>query len=1063
MNNNLSLARPKIGRVIATLFLVTIAVLSLSNCSDIDMASQAPESNAQYEPAPAVGMAAPQSLEADEAGMAYLSERESPDMESRHGFVASPVPKKTKDKPAKPIASWKRSQITPNTSRLMIGEDENLALKGMQAKVTINGFRARIVLDHYFFNDHERRFEGTFKLRLPNGANPYFFAFGESETLDKPIFFDQQQIRQMGTEPLEIMKSRESTWQQPKEARMVPKEKAAYAYRETVRRRVDPALMEWSGAGIFSARVFPLNPKKWHRIVIAYDLDLLALGNDLEYRLDLPTDIPQQIADFSITQPPGVEIVLTPTVAQDERKSLVFKATDKAHHQRFETPHLTAITVRIKKPGAVLLTGHDQKTGSYFATSFRAQLPAIANGTNTHTSVFLLDVSLSSNPDRFNVWLKLLQAILNNNRDTIKEFAICFFNIEQFWWQERFIANTPENVQTLLEFAQQLSLEGATDLKAALNEASQPSWLGSSQKSKDIFLLSDGSITWGDDNPYALSQTLASGQTNALFAYNTGLAGTDTRILNHLSRETGGAVFSVVGEAEIEKASIAFRSRPWRLTGIQVTGIAPNNSDILIAGRPRNVFPGQILQLAGRANKAATANNARVILSLEQNGQQIKKEIPLSAPLTSQLTPRLYGQIAVNQLESFASATETMSKAYATHFRITGQTSSLLMLETEADYLRFNIKPEEDAFVVKSKLVNVAIAKVLKQIGDSLGDPKAAFLAWLAKLEKMPGLNLSLPAAFKIVLEQMPRQAFVVYAKPLQAKLRIWGGIPGAVRAQLRSHKLDYDIFTDEAQRRLSAYRPADALRALSSLVENNPGDGVLARDVAYSAIEWGLKGHAYHLFRRVANSRPFEPQTYRAMALVLEKMGQVDLALVYYELGLIGQWDRRFGEFQRIHGIDYLRFLRRIVAGELTSSALDYATMRLDSVQKAFDPGKLDILVALTWNTDGTDVDMHVIEPSGEECYYQHRDTKSGGHLSQDVTQGYGPEMYILPNAKPGVYRVKVKYFSSDANRASTRTKVSATIIEGWGTEHERIRHKTVTLRHGKEMHDIATIKVAQ
>jgi len=130
-------------------------------------------------------------------------------------------------------------------------------------------------------------------------------------------------------------------------------------------------------------------------------------------------------------------------------------------------------------------------------------------------------------------------------------------------------------------------------------------------------------------------------------------------------------------------------------------------------------------------------------------------------------------------------------------------------------------------------------------------------------------------------------------------------------------------------------------------------------------------------------------------MAQVLEKMGQIDLALVYYELGLIGQWDSRFGDFHRIHGIDYLRFLRRIVAGELTSTALDYATMRLDSVQKAFDPGKLDLLVALSWNTDGTDVDMHVIEPTGEECYYQHRDTKIGGPLSQDVTQGYGPEQY--------------------------------------------------------------------
>ncbi|MEN8216781.1 MAG: hypothetical protein ABFS56_10480 [Pseudomonadota bacterium] len=1029
----------KNSHFITTVFLMTIAVLSLSNCSSGDMAPQSPVRQQSESHADELSMGAnafEESLEEESAmDQLFSSENIAP------AFLTA---KAKKQKPAKPITSWKRSQVTPNTSRLMIGEDESLALKGMQAKVTINGFRARVVLDHYFFNDHQRMFEGTFKLRLPNGANPYFFAFGESQSLDKPVFFDQQQVEKMGTEPLDIIKSRESTWQQPKEARMVPKEKAAFAYRETVRRRVDPALMEWSGAGIFSARVFPLNPKKWHRIVIAYDLDLLALGDSLEYRLDLPTDIPQRVADLTITQPPGVEIVV------DDQKSFVFNTIKNTYQQRFESAQFS---VRIKKPGAVLLSGHDPKTGDYFATRFRAQLPAQANHSGSQTGVFLVDVSLSSNPARFNVWLKLLKAILNNNRDALKTFAVCFFNIEQFWWQEKFIANTPENVQALLDFAQQLSLEGATDLKAALNEASQPPWLDN-QGDWDIFLLSDGGITWGEDNLFALSQSLSA---HALFAYNTGLAGTDTRILNHLSRESGGALFSVVGEAEIEKASIAHRARPWQLSSIQVDG---NNSDLLLAARPRNVFPGQVLQLVGRGKAAA---NSRVILNLVQNEQQKKLEIPLSAPLSSALTPRLYGQIAVGQLETFATATETMSKAYATHFRITGQTCSLLMLETEEDYLRFNIKPEEDAFVVKSKPVNVAVAKVLKEIGETLGDPKAAFLAWLEKLEKMPDLNLSLPAAFKIVLEQLPQQAFVVKAKPLQAKSRTWEGIPGSVRTQLKSKELDYDSFSDEAQRRLSAYRPADALRAISSLVENNPGDGVLARDVAFSAIEWGLKGHAYHLFRRVANSRPFEPHTYRAMAQVLEKMGQVDLALVYYELGLIGQWNSRFGDFQRIHGIDYLRFLRRIVAGELTSNALDYATMRLDSVQKAFDPGKLDILVALSWNTDGTDVDMHVIEPSGEECYYRHRDTKIGGHLSQDVTQGYGPEMYTLANAKPGIYRIKAKYFASNANRASTRTKVSATIIQNWGTEQERILHKTVTLRYGKEMHEILTIKVAK
>jgi uncharacterized protein YfaP (DUF2135 family) len=94
------------------------------------------------------------------------------------------------------------------------------------------------------------------------------------------------------------------------------------------------------------------------------------------------------------------------------------------------------------------------------------------------------------------------------------------------------------------------------------------------------------------------------------------------------------------------------------------------------------------------------------------------------------------------------------------------------------------------------------------------------------------------------------------------------------------------------------------------------------------------------------------------------------------------------------------------------------------------------DLVVIVGWNTDQTDVDLHITDPAGEECFYEHRDTKLGGHITQDVTQGYGPEMFTLTKAAAGKYQVRVHYFAQDANRASTRTKVYATIYEGaWTT----------------------------
>ncbi len=957
------------------------------------------------------------------------------------------------------VATWQPSNLVPNTSRLMVGDKEELPLKAMQVNARVDGFRARVLIDLYFLNDRDRQLEGSFQLRLPGEASPYFFAFGEI-TFDlaaasagpAAYFYSLEDSRSMGFGPREILDARARSWTEVKEARMVPREKAAFAYRETVRRVVDPALLEWSGAGIFSARVFPLRPKKLARVVIGYDVDLNRAGEDLEYRLDLPQGVPDCVVDLNAAAPEGIDLEVKPGAVplKDQGRSI----------WRFQDPADKVVTLRVKGLGPTLLTGIDPKTGPYFAARFRPGLPSLPAASGSPQAVFLADTSLSSNPEKFGIWLKLLRGILDGNRDRLKSFAVLFFNIESFWWKEGFTENTPEAVDALLAFANRLSLEGATDLGSALKEAARPSWQKDGAPAApaapaepwDLFLLSDGSPTWGDGDLYALSAALESGRAGALFAYSTGLSGTDLNALGHLARESGGAVFSVAGEAEIEKASTAHRARPWHLAGISLEG----GSDLLIAGRPQSLFPGQEILLAGRGSPRP---GAEIVLTLRQGDEEKVLHTKLQRSLDSDLAPRAYAQAAVGQLEDLLSAAEPIARAYATHFRVTGRTCSLLMLESEQDYLRYGIKPEEDAFVVKGSAASEVVARTLKDLGDALGDPKAAFLAWLKKLEEAPGLEFKVETALKLALGSMPTKAFAVEPSPLHAKLRTWDGVPGKLQEALASRDLDYDTVSAEALRRLAEYGPADALRAASSLVEASPGDGVTARDVGFSALEWGLGGQAYHLFRRVSAARPFEPENYRAMALCLEELKDADLAMACFEVGLGGKWDGRFGEFRRILGLEYLRFLRRIEKGDLVTAVPDFVRARLETVTKEFDPGPADLLVTITWNTDGTDVDLHVVEPDGEECLYSHSTTQSGGHITQDVTQGYGPEMYLLKKAPAGRYRIAVHYFASDRNRASTRTKVYATVFEGWGTPAERITRKVVTLAEGKEMHDLATV----
>ncbi len=203
---------------------------------------------------------------------------------------------------------------------------------------------------------------------------------------------------------------------------------------------------------------------------------------------------------------------------------------------------------------------------------------------------------------------------------------------------------------------------------------------------------------------------------------------------------------------------------------------------------------------------------------------------------------------------------------------------------------------------------------------------------------------------------------------------------------------------------------------------------------------------------------RPYEPHTYHALADCLAQMGHTDLALLYYEVAMLGQWRFRFGGFRQIVAMDYLRLLRRIQRGEITCRLAKLAHLRRGSLEAQYGMGEPDLVVVMSWNTDGTNVNLHVVEPTGEECYYGRHATRLGGQLIGEVTQGYGPKMYVLHKAVAGKYHIRVKY-AGDVNRASTRTRVLVTVYRNWGTPAEVVQRKTVLLQDQGGMHVVATL----
>ena len=114
----------------------------------------------------------------------------------------------------------------------------------------------------------------------------------------------------------------------------------------------------------------------------------------------------------------------------------------------------------------------------------------------------------------------------------------------------------------------------------------------------------------------------------------------------------------------------------------------------------------------------------------------------------------------------------------------------------------------------------------------------------------------------------------------------------------------------------------------------------------------------------------------------------------------------------------------------------------------------------SVSWNTDATDVDLWIIEPDGDKCFYQHNRTAAGGELSQDQTQGYGPERYQIGKARSGEYKVVVHYFRPNANLLAGETHVQVVVTRHAGTPQETTERHTVLLRKHNEQVEVCRVK---
>src|SRR5450830_27410 len=107
---------------------------------------------------------------------------------------------------------------------------------------------------------------------------------------------------------------------------------------------------------------------------------------------------------------------------------------------------------------------------------------------------------------------------------------------------------------------------------------------------------------------------------------------------------------------------------------------------------------------------------------------------------------------------------------------------------------------------------------------------------------------------------------------------------------------------------------------------------------------------------------------------------------------------------------------------------------------------------IVLSWDSAGTDLDLHVVTPDGGHAWYGNRVLKDGGALDVDVTTGYGPEIFSSAAPLKGNYHAYVNYYGSGEN-SSVLTVARLSIITNEGTPREKLQSFQVPMRAAGEL----------
>ncbi len=413
-------------------------------------------------------------------------------------------------------------------------------------------------------------------------------------------------------------------------AQLLQADEARKIYEDIVRRKKDPALLEYAGHGLYRTRAFPLEPGKPARVVVTYK-NVCRKDQDV-------TEVWYPLNTEKFSARPIEDVSVTVDIKSDADLLNVYSPTHALATERKGARHVIATwgeknvlpvadfqlfyKTSDREVGAALLTyqPYAEKDGYFLllVSPNPGEAPAAAMPKDV---VLVLDRSGSMGGEMIGQARKALEHVVTNLNENDR-FNVIVYNhhVEAFF--DGLAAPTKENVERAIDTADRLDASGGTNIHEALLTAMGmcPAAEGRGDarlRPTYILFMTDGKPTVGKTDEKAILEAVrtANGCGARVFALGVGYD-VNVRLLDTLVREHGGRSEYVKPKEPIDEkiAGLYRKIRHPVMTNLtaSVEGLKLRETYPTELG---DLFEGDQIVLAGRYD-------ARDAAALPRDGEQ---------------------------------------------------------------------------------------------------------------------------------------------------------------------------------------------------------------------------------------------------------------------------------------------------------------------------------------------------------------------------------------------------------------------------------------------------------